>query len=145
MTKRTTLGSFEIVSLPEFKVESVVAKIDTGAYSGALHCSLIKKVHRGLKRQAYLKFTPFEESQSFETSDFVKTYVRSSTGHRVKRFIINTTIDIKGKQYPINIGLSDRSDMKRPVLIGRRFIRENDMLVDVSLNQQYEDEGDLAL
>jgi hypothetical protein len=49
---------------------------------------------------------------------------------------------VQGKVYPIRIGLSDRSDMKRSVLIGRRFLRENDMLVDVRVHDEYDDEGE---
>jgi hypothetical protein len=79
---------------------------------------------------------------STETDMFMQTYVRSATGHRVRRFIIDTTITIQGQDYSIRIGLSDRSDMKRPVLIGRRFLRDNGILVDVRRNQELDDEGE---
>jgi hypothetical protein len=34
--------------------------------------------------------------------------------------------------------------MKKQVLIGRRFLRENNMLVDVNLNTAYDDEGEIT-
>lgn len=143
ISRRKVVGSFEKVSLPEFGVNDLIAKIDTGAYSGALHCTGIKVVRRGPERERILKFIPNgDEQYASETDKFMETYVRSATGHRVKRYIIHTTIELQGKQYSIKIGLSDRTDLKRAILIGRRFLRENNMLVDVQLNQQYDDEGE---
>lgn len=140
-----TVGAFEVVSLPKLGVANVLAKVDTGAYSGALHCTDIRIVRRGLNRKRYLRFTPLgEPALATETDAFIKTYIRSATGHRIRRFIVDTEITLQGKKYPIRIGLSDRTDLKRAVLIGRRFLRENDILVDVRINQELDDEGELS-
>lgn len=140
-----TVGCFESVSLPKLGVVDEMAKIDTGAFSGALHCTDIKIVRRGVVRKRYLKFTPLGDPKlATETDRFQKTFIRSATGHRVKRYVIDTEITIQDQVYPIKIGLSDRSDMKRAVLIGRRFLRENDILVDVRINQELDDEGELT-
>lgn len=141
--KPKIVGCFEAVSLPGLGVQDELAKIDTGAFSGALHCTDIKVVRRGLIRKRILKFAPLGSPElATETDTFIQTYVRSSTGHRIKRYIIDTTVEIQGEQYPIRIGLSDRTDMKRSVLIGRRFLRENNILVDVRINQEHDDEGE---
>jgi len=138
-----TIGCFEKVSISSLGVNGVWAKIDTGAFSGALHCSDIRIVRRGDDRRRILKFTPLGRAKlATETDTFMATYVRSATGHRVKRYIIDTTIEIGGNEYPIRIGLSDRDKMKRPVLIGRRFLRDNNIVVDVRINQEYDDEGE---
>lgn len=137
------VGCFETVSLPLLGVQDELAKIDTGAFSGALHCTDVKIVRRGLIRKRILKFTPLGDPKlASETDTFIKTYIRSSTGHRIKRYLIDTTIELQGREFPIRIGLSDRSDLKRNVLIGRRFLRENNILVDVRINQDYDDEGE---
>lgn len=139
----TVIGCFEAVSLPDLGVKNELAKIDTGAYSGALHCTDIRVVRRGEQKKRILKFTPLGRPKlATETDTFIATYVRSATGHRIRRYIIDTTIELQGRSYPIRIGLSDRSDMKRSVLIGRRFLRENKMLVDVRINQEFDDEGE---
>lgn len=137
---RLVLGSFEPVSIPGLGIHNMIAKIDTGAYSGALHCSSIKEVVR--HGQKVLQFTPSENDVSKqELVNYTTVYVRSSNGHRVRRFVIDATIILRAASYPIKIGLSDRSDMKREILIGRRFLRENKMLVDVTLNQEYDTDG----
>lgn len=141
-----SVGAFELVSLPELGVVAELAKIDTGAYSGALHCTDIKIVRRGVVRKRYLKFTPLGDPRlATETDTFVQKKVRSATGHQIKRYLIDTTIELEGMQRPIRIGLADRSDMKRNILIGRRFLRQNNLLVDVRINQEYDDEGEHLL
>jgi hypothetical protein len=141
--KRISLGCFEEVSIPALGVIDVIAKVDTGAYSGAVHCTDIRVVRRGVLRRRVLKFTPLgDPALATETEAFQRTYVRSATGHRLGRYIIDADIFVKGKKYMVKIGLSDRTDLKSPVLLGRRFLRENNMLVDVSVNQEYDDEGE---
>ena len=143
---RLTLGSFELVSFPEFNIKDEVAKVDTGAYSGAIHCSDIHVVYRGVTRKKILKFVPFgNKTLATETKTFRRKVVRSSSGHTHVRYLIKTTIEIQGRAYPVEIGLTDRSDMRRQVLIGRKFIRENNFLVDVRMNQDHDDEGDKQL
>lgn len=141
MTKQKIIGCIERVDFPVYGIKGVWAKVDTGAYSGALHCTDIKIVRRGVSRTRVLKFSPLGGKPQ-ETTDFMSTYVRSATGHRVRRHVVDTQISINDKNYPIRIGLSDRSDMKRPVLLGRRFLRENNILVDVRINEEFDDEGD---
>lgn len=138
-----TLGIFENISFPELGVKDLLAKVDTGAYSGAIHCTDIKVFRRGEDKQRILKFVPLGNKKlAAETDDFEETFVRSSTGHRIKRYVITTTIVIKGIKYETKIGLSNRSEMKREALLGRRFLRENNLLVDVRINSEYDDEGE---
>lgn len=141
-SKTLTIGSFEYVSLPALKMENIVAKIDTGAYSGAVHCSLIKVIRRKSDGVRVLRFTPSDNDQHvIELEKYSVTNVRSSSGHRVKRYLIETDIIIRNKRYTVNIGLSDRSDMQREVLIGRRFLRQNHILVDVRINQELDNDA----
>ncbi len=129
-------GIVEYVSIPKLGIENVPAKIDTGAYSGALHCSDIKEYTRKPDGKKVLRFVPSgKKSNTVEITSYAKSYIRSSTGHRVRRFLFDTEIVIKGIAYKIRIGLSDRSDMNYEILIGRRFLAENDILVDSRVNQ----------
>lgn len=142
MTNRITLGCFEVVDFPGFGAKNVHAKVDTGAFSGAMDCSDIKVVRRESDGRRILQFTPFgEDEYRTETDQFQEVHVRSAHGHRRKRYIIETEMTVQGVTYPVTIGLSNRSAMKRPVLIGRRFIRRNNMLVDVNINVELDDEG----
>lgn len=141
--RKKIIGCLEYVGFPELGISSALAKVDTGAFSGSVHCTDIKVVRKGKNKERVLKFTPLgNKSLAQETTDFEETYVRSATGHRQKRFIIVTKITCGGKEYSTKIGLSDRSDMRREVLLGRRFLRENDIKVDVRINSELDDEGE---
>ncbi len=132
-------GICEHVDIPELGIHGVLAKIDTGAYSGALHCSKIEECKRESDGKNILRFTPSDNhSHSMELSRYARSYVRSSTGHRVKRYLFDTDIVIKEVTYRIRIGLSNRSDMNYEILVGRRFLRENNILVDARINQEFD-------
>jgi hypothetical protein len=60
--------------------------------------------------------------------------VRSSNGKLEERPYINVVVEFFGKKYKTIISLTNRKDMKYPMLIGRKFLK-NRFLVDVS--QEY--------
>lgn len=131
MNNPVVLGAFENVSFPEFNMPGIRAKIDTGAYTGALHCTKIAEVESPTGK--ILRFSPFDHPEvEIAKDDFVVRHVRSSNGDREKRYFINTEIIVQGVTYPIILSLANRSEMKWPVLIGRRFLRSNHFLVDVT-------------
>lgn len=125
------LGRVETVSFPEFAaIGEIQAKIDTGAYTGALHCT---KVHvKVVKGQEVLFFSPFDHPEiEISTKVFDKGMVRSSNGDEEERYFVPTKVKIAGAIYPITLTLADRTVMQWDVLIGRRFLQENDFVVDV--------------
>jgi len=131
-----TIGSFEPVIFPEFNMGEVIAKIDTGAYTGALHCTKI--LEEETETGKVLRFSPFDQpDQEIILLEFAVDYVRSSNGKSEKRYFIETKITIQGETYPIVLSLADRSEMKWSVLIGRRFLRKNNFLVDVRKRAKY--------
>ena len=130
--KRITVGVLEKVLFPDLGGIEVLAKIDTGAYTGALHCTKIRLVETTDGKS--LHFSPFDHPEiEVASREFKKRIVKSSNGGLQQRYFIKTTIKIKGKTYPITLSLADRSEMKWPVLIGRRFLRANNFLVDASI------------
>lgn len=139
MTKKI-FSSLETVDIPSLRVKDIVAKIDTGAWSGALHCTNI------VEKDGMLFFTPLgERSLRTSTADYVKKNVRSASGHAASRYVIPIEVMIEGQLYSTQIGLSNRRLMRREMLIGRRFLLEHGILVDVSLSREddIEAENDL--
>lgn len=136
-TNREIFGIVEHISLPELSVFDIPAKIDTGAFSGAFHVVDIHEYVNDAGKKM-LKFTIPSTGKTMELTRFARTFVRSSTGHRIKRYLLDTTIMVNNVEYPIRLGLSDRSDMAFEVLVGRRFLNKHDILVDVKRNQEYD-------
>lgn len=132
-----TIGGFEVVAMPLIGVKRSIAKIDTGAYSGAIGCSSIEVVRSNGKK--ILRFSPGKQSKRiYETATFYEKHIRSSNGQREKRYLIDTEVILQNQTFSIKISLSNRSDMKHEILIGRRFLRAHNLLVDVSINQEYD-------
>jgi hypothetical protein len=137
MSDRITLGYCEEVNVPNLDLQGIVAKIDTGAFSGALHCLAIKLSEDGKT----LSFRPLnKKNELVKTTDFEEIQVRSANGHEQQRFIIPSIIELRGKKYETTLGLSDRSSMGFEMIIGRRFLREHNMLVDVTIDDNYDKE-----
>lgn len=128
---KNVIGSFETVTFPDFNGYEVMAKIDTGAFTGALHCTKIREEET--PEGPVLHFSPFDHPEvEITLSEFAVNHVKSSNGKAESRYFIDTNISLHGKTYPIVLSLADRSEMKWPVLIGRKFLRKNNFLVDVN-------------
>ncbi|WP_420576747.1 ATP-dependent zinc protease [Ekhidna sp.] len=129
MAKRVkqVIGRLDVIDLPDLGVQDIHAKIDTGAYRSSLHC---KKVHA---EHGVLYFTLHTDTgyQEYATKEWTQKIVKSSNGKAQKRYVIKTRMKIFGKNYMASISLTDRSEMKNPLLIGRKILT-NKFIVDVS-------------
>ena len=130
-----TIGRREKVSFPELGLKNVEAKIDTGAYTAALHCSRIWT--EGEEESTTLFFKLLDESHPnynqkiYSFSNYGKRKIKNSSGVFESRFTIKTTIRIGRKKIQASISLTDRGGMKYPVLIGRKLLNKR-FVVDVS-------------
>lgn len=130
-----TVGRVLDVDLPLFGIEGVQAKVDTGAFSGALHATRIREVKAPEGKR--LRFSPLGSSDhTIEVSTYHRRRVRSSNGLTAMRYAIDTEVTILGQTYPITITLTNRSSMKYQMLVGRNFLRIHGFLVDVNQNNQ---------
>lgn len=127
------IGRTDIVNFPELNLYNVSVKIDTGAYTSAIHCSKIVEEHNLLKCIFYDKTHPDYNPEPVIFATYSTTSVKSSNGLRENRFKIKSTVEIFGKIYKINLTLSTRDDMRFPVLIGRQFLKRK-FVVDVDLS-----------
>lgn len=138
-----TIGSFEHIILPDFNYDPIVAKVDTGAYSGALHATGVRKKTDEAGRE-YLSFGLVgDKRKRYAAYDFYVRIVRSAHGQAKRRYVIRTHIKMRDRLYETDIGLADRSSMRYPMLIGRKFLRDNNILVDVRVNESMDYEKEL--
>ncbi|MDN3491784.1 ATP-dependent zinc protease family protein [Winogradskyella bathintestinalis] len=134
MTKKI-LGRIDKVNFPDLQLNNIDVKMDTGAYTSAIHCSKIREVNGKLHCIFESKGHPNFKSEEIIFDSYTYTDVKSSNGHRENRYKIKSTVVFFGKTYKINLTLSTRDDMKFPVLIGRQFLK-NKFMVDVDLQNQ---------
>ena len=128
------VGRREYVDFPELNIFGIEAKIDTGAYTTALHCHDIQIKH--ILGEDILCFKlldpshPVYNEQEHRFGHFSKKIIKSSSGEAEERYIIRTVVYIAGKKIRCTLSLTDRGNMRYPVLIGRKMIK-NKFIIDV--------------
>lgn len=123
------IGRREFVNFPLLNIHGIEAKIDTGAYTCSLHCSDIYLKTDNNKTVLCFQL-PDNSVHTFDT--FTKKKIKNSFGEMEERFIIKTLISIGRKKINTSISLSNRDNMRYPMLIGRKLLKGK-FMVDVSL------------
>lgn len=123
------------MDFPKLKLENIPVKIDTGAYTSSIHCRTIEvKSIEGKDVLTFMLLDPSHpqfEATVYSTEVFREKVVKSSNGQSEKRYLIKTNIQIFGKKYAISLTLSERGEMRFPILIGRKFLMGK-FIVDTS-------------
>ncbi len=127
-----TIGPALSVDLPLLGIEAVKAKVDTGAFNGALHAARMREVTDKQGNRS-LRFSPLgSREHTIEIEAYHRRRVKSSNGLVSIRYAIDTEVSILGQAYPITLTLVNRASMRHQMLIGRKFLRLHGFLVDVN-------------
>ncbi|HEY4651649.1 MAG TPA: RimK/LysX family protein [Pontibacter sp.] len=134
--EKRIIGRREMVALPILDIEEIEAKIDTGAYTSAIHCSDIhEETNADGKRVICVELLdpshPQYNHKKLRFAEYDLREIKSSFGEVQERYVIRTTIKLYDEEIEAEFSLSDRSDMKYPVLIGRKLLKGR-FIVDVS-------------
>jgi hypothetical protein len=120
------IGWRELVSLSQFKLFNIKAKIDTGAKTSALHAENIEYIT--VKGKKYVRFIVEAENGDsiLIKSPFIEERdVKSSTGHKTRRPVVKTKIQLGKDIFEIEITLINRDLMGFKMLIGRDALNGN--------------------
>ena len=135
MKEKQVIGRNDKIDLPELHLFELDAKIDTGAFTSAIHYHHAEVIDRDGKK--VLHFTlldpthPDYNDRSFYFEEFQERHIKNSFGVSEERFIITTVITIFGKDYTTDFSLSNRGNLKFPILLGRKLLKRG-FVVDVS-------------
>jgi hypothetical protein len=138
-SKIRLIGRREFIDFPELNLKGIEAKIDTGAYTSSLHCENISINYENSKPILYFTIEPGQQ-KPFRFEHFAQKKIKNSFGEMEERFVINTQVKLGRKKIRSVISLSNRDNMRYPVLIGRRLIKGK-FLIDV----RYTHTGGIAL
>ena len=130
--EKLTIGRREVVNFPMLGLYHITAKVDTGAYTTVLHCHDIREENGILYFKLLDPTHPEYNEQEHQFTDYYQKEIKNSFGEIENRFIIKTAIHIGNKRIRSLISLTDRGNMRYPVLIGRKLLK-NRFIVDVSL------------
>ena len=125
---KITIGRVDKADFPELSLLDIDLKIDSGAYTSSIHCANIEEI--SVNGEKSIKFTlldpehPLYNNKEFSTKKYTSKAVKSSNGISEERFLIETEIFIFNQLFPIHLTLTERKDMKFPILLGRKFLNK---------------------
>jgi hypothetical protein len=125
------LGRSDRVDLPGFGLINIQAKIDTGAYTSSLHCSRAEVVNGILEFVLLDKEHPEFTGMKLTMKKFKQREIKNSFGNAEMRFVIRTKVKIHNHIISGEFSLSDRDNLRFPVLLGRKILRHR-FLIDVT-------------
>lgn len=121
------IGSKEWCSLPDLGLKEIRAKIDTGAKTSSLHAQPLDVFIEDEIKYIRFKILPHQKEDYFSKICVAKLvdyrFVTSSSGHREKRYVIETELIIGNIKFLAEITLTDRALLNYPMLIGRTALK----------------------
>lgn len=125
--KLPKIGWREWLSLPELGIDSIKAKVDTGARTSSLHAFALQPFKENGKDRIRFEIHPKQnDTQTIITcvADIIDfRQVTDSGGHSEMRYVIRTPIKLGDLEWPIEITLAERDSMLFRMLLGRHAIR----------------------
>jgi hypothetical protein len=130
MNDLVVLGKYELVQIPELGKKDVKAKVDSGAKTCSIHASNIRvRKKNGVSVLECFLLGDHSKKVSFE--NFSTRIVKSSNGISQTRYAVKLKAKVFRRTYMTEFTLSNRTSMRFPILLGRRFLRKR-YLIDVS-------------
>jgi hypothetical protein len=129
---RTLIGVAERIDLPEWGVDQLRVKIDTGARTSALHVDAIEELPGDRVRfWVILDRKHAHRRVQVEAPISRRTRVRSSSGRAEERIFVSTRMTLGPVTKDIEVSLASREPMIFRMLLGRSALH-HDFLVDPS-------------
>lgn len=143
-TSLPSVGWREWVIFPSLNNAKLIAKVDTGARSSALHVENLAVVEQD--GQSCVRFqlpkALFAHQVTLNDVDYqfilplkAQRTIKNSGGQQQQRFVVDLPIVLGKYHYIIEVTLTCRQTMKYPMLLGRTAIRGR-FLVDVAASFQ---------
>ncbi len=129
---KKTIGRIDKADFPLLDLYEIAVKIDTGAYTSSIHCKNVVEENSQLRCNFLDPEHENYDGKEIIFRDFETAQVKSSNGIVQNRYKIKTRIILFGEEFDIYLTLSDREEMKFPVLLGRNFLNKK-FIVDSSL------------
>lgn len=128
----TPVGWREYIALPDWGIDRVRVKVDTGARTSAIHVAEFDELDDGTARfEVVVSERPKMRTVLVEAPLVREAVVKPSSGKRQRRPVVKTTMRLGGVEKEIEITLVCRKGMLCRMLLGRMALK-HDFVVDVS-------------
>jgi len=126
------IGWREWISLPDLGIDTVKAKIDTGARTSALHAFHIERFTANGAPWVRFEVHPLQHGGPTVVAEaelFDERRVRNPGGRTEVRPVIRTPVELLGQSWDIDLTLTPRWGMGFRMLLGREAVKHR-FLVD---------------
>ena len=117
-----TIGWREYVRLPGLGIGPVIAKVDTGARTAALHAVNIAVLGQNVQFDAVIDEASHATRRCLLPLHGIKR-VKNSSGATEERCVVETELEIGARRWSVLVTLTDRGDMGVAMLIGRSAVK----------------------
>lgn len=129
------IGRRERITLPDWKLKMIPAKVDTGAYTSSIHCTFLEEKEVDGDRILFYRVLDTSDRKYkdliHQTNDYSQKKVKNSFGQVEVRYKVKTKVIMFDEEFEAEFTLTDRSKMRNAILLGRKMI-QGKFLVDVS-------------
>ncbi|MEM7699523.1 MAG: RimK/LysX family protein [Verrucomicrobiota bacterium] len=130
---KARVGWREWITFPEWSINAVKAKVDTGARTSAIHCATYEQIE-GPDGDNWVQFEVEPDQRSTrrivcQAPIIAQRSVRDSGGHEELRFFVLAKGVLGEHQWEFELSLTQRPNMKFRMLLGRTAL-EDRFLVD---------------
>jgi hypothetical protein len=128
------VGWREWLALPALRIPAIKAKMDTGARTSALHTFRLERYEQDGRAKVRFWIHPLQGRDDIVLPCVAEVIdlrtVCDSGGHRERRYVIETPLAYRGREWPIELTLTNREDMLFRLLIGRSAMVRGGLIVD---------------
>lgn len=134
--EKLLVGSLETCDLPKLGITHLHMRVDTGAKTSSLHVDNIEEFERDGKAWITFDIHPdihhVEQVVRREARIKSRRRIKSSNATQQRRYVVETTLSMGGYSWPIELTLTDRSEMSYLMLLGRQGMKGR-LIVDPEL------------
>ncbi len=133
LDRMTALGWREWVAFPDWGIDYLKAKVDTGARTSSLHVRNLEYFEKDGAGWARFTVFPWQKSskETLRVEAPVASYkeVKSSSGCLEKRPVVIARIIVAERELEAELTLTNRSTMGFRMLLGRAVLKKNFLIL----------------
>jgi hypothetical protein len=131
--RKRRIGAVELLSIPDWGLRGVRAKIDTGAFTSSIDVTNVEVRSQGEGTMPLAAITIGEGRAAITVTAPVVGFrrVRNPSGQVTVRPIVEAVVSLRGKRFRTQINLHRRAGMTYRMIVGRKALAGR-FVVDVA-------------